>query len=529
MADTHLPARPPRAAPQSVTPLASMVASAKRISSREMKRTWASRWQDEAWAMHDEVGELRFVANSLAAAASRARLFGAMVMPGDAEPSPIDPDDEDDRPDADALEASRIVSALGRNALGRSELIRRAFLNLFMPGDCYLVGLPPGVLHDEGPSELPPELALPVTGGPSLEDLTWQVMSVSEVQLRQDRVVLNVGDGSPIELPEDECLVIRVWRSHPRQWWQADSPVRSNLPVLRELVGLTKHVSATIDSRLAGAGLLVLPQSVEVAGAPLDPETAAEQPVSDFVDALLEAMVQPLENRDSAAAIVPLTIKVPDEVVDKVQHIRFDTPFDESAKDLRDEAIRRLALGLDAPAEVLLGLGGTNHWSAWQIDEATTKTHIEPGLALLCDALTTQYLWPALKEAGVDNPERFVVWFDTVELTMRPNRSGEALSLHERGALSDDALRRETGFGEEDAPDQANSAAVEAVLTIARNAPQVVAENPAIVSVLLGVFEQLLSGTLDPAEVEVPAAPADPSGNGLPDTRGVVPEGAPGA
>ena len=37
-----------------------------------------------------------------------------------------------------------------------------------------------------------------------------------------------------------------------------DSPVRAALPILRELVGLTQHVSAQIDSRLAGAGMLVM-------------------------------------------------------------------------------------------------------------------------------------------------------------------------------------------------------------------------------------------------------------------------------
>jgi hypothetical protein len=40
---------------------------------------------------------------------------------------------------------------------------------------------------------------------------------------------------------------------------------------------------------------------------------------------------------------------------------------------LRREAVERLAIGLDMPPEVLLGLGDSNHWSAWQVDEQTWK------------------------------------------------------------------------------------------------------------------------------------------------------------
>ena len=41
-------------------------------------------------------------------------------------------------------------------------------------------------------------------------------------------------------------------------------------------------------------------------------------------------------------------------------------------------------------------MADTNHWSAWQFDEATIKYHVESKLELFCAALTTQMLWPAL-------------------------------------------------------------------------------------------------------------------------------------
>jgi hypothetical protein len=533
-------------------PLDSLVASARRISGKRMTRAAAARWQDEAWAMYDEVGELRFVANALASASSKARVFAATVAPGDADPEPIhadDPDaDPDDRPTADEVLAAETVEALARNVLGRAEMIRRIVLHLFVPGDGYLIGLPPGILDLNGPEDAPPELAeegLRPEGGWEVSDLSWHSLSVSEVRISNGKARLNIGDGAPVEVDEDECVVVRVWRPHPRRWWEADSPVRSNLPVLRE------HVGATIDSRLAGAGLLVLPQSVEVVGNAHDPETSATEPPADFVEALLDTMATAIEDRDSAAALVPLTIKVPDEVAanfGQKNWIRFDTPFDKYARELRDEAIRRLALGLDAPPEVLLGLGDTNHWSAWQIDEATAKIHIEPVLALLCDALTTQYLWPALKSAGIADVQRYVVWFDSSDLTMRPNRTAEAMDLYDRGELKGEALRRESGFDENDKPEATTTPATDLVLSVVRGSPNLVGANPALIFVLLEIVEALMRGEHPGADLERRAAeavappggggggggdggdggPGEPTGSGtdLPDTQGEPPPDA---
>lgn len=535
-ATDHLPARtPPPVEPPSTRPLNSLVAAARRISGTRMKRSAPEGWQNEAWDLYDEVGELRFVANSLANSISRARIFAATLPAGDDDPTPVDGEDEES-PEGAAL-AAETVRAIGGGALGRSELLRRIAVQAFVPGDGYIVGLPGGILDGSSPQpDTAPEGALPPEGRDdsiTLADLSWHALSVNEVTFRGSTLVLKIGDEDR-EVDADQAIVVRVWRPHPRRWWAADSPVRANLPVLRELVGLTKHVGASIDSRLAGAGLLVLGNSVEVVSASTDDETGDPDAgeVSNFVDALIETMTTPIRDRDSAAAVVPLTIKVPDDVVDKIQHITFATPFDEKAKDLRDEAIRRLALGLDAPPETLLGMGGTNHWSAWQIEESTVKVHIEPVLALICDALTTEYLWPVLEEAGVPDAREYVVWFDTTDLTLRPNRSGEAQALYEMGELSGEALRRESGFTPDDAPKQPDRA-VEIALKMIGETPQLIVEPglPAIIDEIRRAISegQNIEGGGD--EIPLPDVAADaiegPDGttnDGTPDTQGDAPD-----
>src|SRR3546814_9449478 len=90
----------------------------------------------------------------------------------------------------------------------------------------------------------------------------------------------------------------------------------------------------------------------------------------------MEAMHPPFRDRASAAAVVPLTVPIPDDgtgrsAADYVHAQTFHTPFDEETRELREEAIRRLALGQDAPPELLLGVGNMNHWGAWLVQADT--------------------------------------------------------------------------------------------------------------------------------------------------------------
>lgn len=214
------------------------------------------------------------------------------------------------------------------------------------------------------------------------------------------------------------------------------------------------HVSAQIDSRLAGAGLLILPQSVSVLGAAV-PEDEDDDPV---VSALIEMMVTPIRDRDNASAVVPGVFQVPDEAVGKIQHLSFASPLDSAAKDLRDEAIRRLALGLDAPPERLLGMANASHWASWFLSEDEAKLHVHPLLSLILDAVTSQYLRIVLEDSGVEDFNRYAVFADTSALTLRPDRSADGFQLHGLGLISDETLRAVTGFGPEDAAEKRDPA-----------------------------------------------------------------------
>lgn len=533
-----------QAPPTLPAPPAALTAAASRPARRTSgaaspstaaQRTPAARsWQAEAWAAYDEVGEERFLASTLSGRLSQARLY-VQHKPPRGEHSSLRDDETDatdTAPTAVAALAEAVLAALGASQQDLGQMLQRLATNLFVAGEGWLVGVPahlvPGI-DSTDPTQTAP------SPDPALSDLVWKVLAVTEVTTvaaptpsAAGRVRLNLGSdaSAPIEVSTDEVYMIRIWRPHPARYWEADSPTRACLPILRELIGLTRHISAQIDSRLAGAGLLVVPSSASAALASDAADAYSSGQPDPFVSALMESMLRPIENRDDASAVVPLVVTVPDEAADKVSHLTFSSALDSGARDLRDEAIRRLALAQDAPPELLLGSGAMNHWGAWLTREDTVTTHIEPVLALICEALTSQYLRPVLLSAGLseDIVRTLSIGYDVSALVARPNRSEEALNLHKSGAISDEALREASGFDDSDEKPLEERALMNAI-ALATKQPALLTSpglGP-ITEELLKVYrgdysapDPSLSPAVGAQGGSLPADPSSPSNGGAP-------------
>jgi hypothetical protein len=216
-------------------------------------------------------------------------------------------------------------------------------------------------------------------------------------------------------------------------------------------------------------------------------------------------MVTTIKDRDSAASIVPLVMTAPDESVDAIRHITFASPLESAAKELRDEAIRRLALGMDMPPETLLGLGTSSHWNAWAVQEDTVRLHLVPGAKLLADAIVKEFLHPVLLEAGVPEDEVAKYNFEIVtdNLIARPNHFDEALELFKVDALTMEALVGAAGFDVSDMPEQRSDfdRAVHTALKAVAINPSLFGDPglPNLVAQLREVFAGKDSRTVDPA------------------------------
>lgn len=441
-------------------------------------RSWKlgdSRWQMEAWRHFDICGELRFASNWMGNAVSRARLYISEL-------------DKYGRPSKETSDPAIQVLAetmFGGPAL-KAEAQRALGIQLYVTGESYIIA--------EDVAQASKDV--------------WYICSTSEVHRNgTDRVLVdrsNIYGGGQHQMRKGRDLMMRVWTPHPRRYDAADASVRAVLPILREIEGLTKKVFAQIDSRLAGAGLLFLPQELDF------PRTDKDPPGARGLMALLQRNIAAALNDQSAAsALVPVMAQVPGELIDKIKWQTFETPFQAETGTKLVEAIRRLATGLDIPPEVLLGQGDTNHWSAWQIEESTIKIQIEPLLVRICDALTGGYLKAALTAIG-KNPDDYVVWYDTAALAVRPNRQADAIALYGLGddVISTEEVRKAGDWGEGAAPSKKEYEK--------RLAEKMVALNPGLISnadiqKALGIKWKIDDPNAAPPPGDQGAAPADPN------------------
>jgi hypothetical protein len=410
--------RLPTPQPHTPTQPNTLTASAAPISSprSELVRNTEG-WQEEAWAYHDTLGEFRYAVDWEAKMLSRVRLFAAKLEPGQDEPAR-----------AEAGTAVDLMTSMAGGVAGQATIMDGLGTQLSVPGEGYVI-----VENVNGVEQ-------------------WSVRSNDEVRVARGRYeVLDENSASTGNqwrpLAEDSLRPLRVWRPNKRYHHIADSPARAARSTMRELELVNRHIVAQYLSRLASAGVVVFPDEVtfpvreEFADAP-DPFMA------EWIENARTAISEP----GTASGVVPMPIRVPAEFVDKIAHLDFTLKIDDKIIEKRESAIKRLATQLNIPPEVLLGMSDLNHWNVWAVDETSLKVNIAPDAELICQALTTGYLQPRLRASGVEDWAKWVVWYDMSELTLRPDRSDDAIALYDRLELNGAALRRETGFSEADKP-----------------------------------------------------------------------------
>ena len=475
---------------------------------RSRRQSASTAWQTEAWEYYDAIGEVKYAFNLVASVVSRIRLYAAVVDNPAETPVPIRNTSLVDERLAQAAERalSRLDSAYG----GQAGLLKDAALNLQVTGECYLVQVPERI-------------------GSGLPE-SWDIRSVDELQVdAKGNYIINprrdVGGGGSmastmsngnkdlIKLP-GSSFVGRIWRSHPRYSMESDSSLRGLLDLCAELLLLNRTFRATARSRL-NAGALYLPDGLSVAASP-DPDYPydeegnyneqynPEEAADDFEDQLIDAMTTPIKDEDSASAVVPLIIRGPAELGDKIKQFKFERSFDPALAQRADRVLERIMQGLDVPKDVVTGLANVKYSNALQIDEALYKAHIEPLMLLIVDALTVMYLRPYLIANGYPEAEvnKVQIWYDPSQVATRNDRAADADMGFDKMAISFDSWRRAHGFSEADAPDP-TELALRLILTKGSLAPETT-EN------MLSIFSPEVMKNVRQAASEATGAPITP-------------------
>ena len=422
---------------------------------RNRRISQSSTWQSEAWEYYDAIGEVKYAFNLVASVVSRIRLYTAIVEDPAEAPKSVTLVDNMNRELANASERAlaRLDSAYG----GQAGLLRDCALNLSVTGECYLVQMPAQV-----GSGFPESWDIRSTDELNVDTKGQYIISPRR-EFQQGSSSANQIKNGAVILPKS-AFVGRIWRAHPRYSEEADSSLRGLLDMCAELLLLNRTFRATARSRL-NAGALYLPDGLSVAATP-DPnypyededglyaEPTPEELADEFEDQLIDAMTTPIRDEDSASAVVPLIIRGPAELGDKIKQFKFERSFDPALAERADRVLERILQGLDVPKDIVTGLANVKYSNAMQIDESLYKAHIEPLMLLIADALTVVYLRPYLIANGYDPVEvnKIVVWFDPSQVATRNDRAMDADAGFEKMAVSFETWRRAHGFSDADAP-----------------------------------------------------------------------------
>lgn len=461
-----------------------------------------------AWYYWSRIPELRYVSRYIANALSVATLYVGVADSSGAPPTRV----------PKTHPAYQLLEDFAGGYNGQKDILDRLGLHLTVAGDSVLIGPKNGKDTLEAPFD------------------QWRVYSTEEVYSRQGNIYVRFpGNAKEVPIP-DTALAIRIWRPHPKLWWDADSPVKGSFEVLKEIDMLNSHILASGSSRLVGAGLLGIPEELDLPGSDLETDGTE---VDQFVALLIEIMGMAKKNPESAAARIPVMLRGPADYIDKIKHFDFATEFSHMVPELRMGAIRRLALGMDVPPEILLGSSNSNSWSAWQTDESTLRVHLIPLLQLIASSLTAGWLQPMLETLPLTDAQKaempnLVIHFDTSNLRIHQDVSGDAQALYDRFELSADSLRIAMGYGPNNAPTEKEIARQILLEMVKTGNPQIVpyaiaslrdnfgmTDLPDPKSLADELFPRATAQVAPTAEGDIPAGksalnPTTPAGHDLP-------------
>ena len=391
-------------------------------------------WQDEAWRYVRCIGELGYFVRWRSNACGQVRLVASEIDEDTGEPTgSVDPDNTEGQKVVD------LVKKIAGGPLGQKQLIKKAAACLTVPGELWIC----------------------ILQRPKGEQ--WFAVSKKEMGQSQKMVDLPGGGVGPtiaIKLPDgtkhdydpDNDAMFRVWNESFEDGSQADSPVRAVLDSLGEIERATKKIRNADRSRLLNNGLLMVPSEASL---PDSVETNGTGPsVTRRVAATLQKMLRhaaevATSDENSMASVLPIVGAAPGEHLGKIVHIEFAKEATKVAVEIRNDAIARVAMGLDMSPERLLGMGSnSNHWSAYLLADEDVRLHINPVLEVLVQAIYESVFVQLLESQNID-PAKYTLWFDSSQLTKDPDVTDESKDAYGSGVITSESHVRNLGLPED--------------------------------------------------------------------------------
>lgn len=300
--------------------------------------------------------------------------------------------------------------------------IGRASRNMFLVGE-YIVAFKMG---DEG-------------------EVKWKVYGKNDYKDAPNRRLEVRGKDDKFRPIEPEWTWYRTWREDTSNMYKAWSSLKPQLDVMEALYVHQLADTAVATSRLAGAGILYVPSDEFTDMPDLDggePEPGSQ---AHFEMRLRDAMQDSLRNRTSQDAVVPLIMFGSAEYADAIRHVLMERRDDAEAFAKRIDAYRkRIGGGIELPEEVITGIGNSNHWSGWKVDQNTWSYYMEPLGNVQAQAVKKNFIKDMAKELKIRG--KITVEIDATAAIVKPDRTDAGIRLYSTGALSGEGALHYAGM-----------------------------------------------------------------------------------
>ena len=420
------------------------VADLRRPKSRKLL---LDRLEDRLWDYYDQIEGISSYVQVLSNTADLVAYYPALE--GGTDPIQVGSGtDENGDPIKPTVEEQRILDVW--DSIGgekwMSETVAALVKHLSVPGQAWLVPTASEALAETDAN---------------LSDIVWKIWSTSELRK-------SLGITADTQIPIEDERIWRIWAPHPKDSKQVTSPVRRVANKCEILRLIDQGRMALLRSRLP-AGVLPVPARLR-----------NEKTISGklWADALEDALLAPIDDPESTASLIPLMVYVQDDEAEilRAGPIKMGADDPERLNELEERALRRLAIGIDAPIELITGVADLNHWSAWLIREETYDQHLDPLIVRILRSLTPW--WRSLLKASNVPYDGQVIWRNSAAVTRKVNVFDTAVQLWDRFVLSDKALLHAADRDEEDRPDEEE--VTRRVLTKALSSPRAVDAVPGI-------------------------------------------------
>ena len=276
----------------------------------------------------------------------------------------------------------------------------------------------------------------------------WKVLAPGEYRLSGRDKPLEVRKQSGKFEPLDpNWSYFRVWRRCRQNRYEATSSHRAQVDLLEALYLHQLADAAVASSRLAGAGILYVPNDL----APSMPRTKDGQPedgsLEQIIDNLVAGMRDSIKDRTSDDAYVPFMLTGDPESAQSMRHILMERADDAKAfAERMEEYAKRYGRSVELPKEVVTGMESANHWTAWKVDENTWSYYLEPVVQLVLNGLAESFLREVDERLIPGRVSRATITADPRDVVAKPDRTDAALRARQLGILSAEAALRYMGF-----------------------------------------------------------------------------------